>query len=330
MRTRSVNVLTGKPALGADMWMAFGLVIAWAALVPAFAATAQEDASGSDQTPGEIEPEGDPERSEPDRPVLAEGAFLVREAGVMAPLESGGWAFAFERDDRGRAPAPPMALLPCATLEQMERVTPASEKRVRLVVSGQVFVYRNRNYLLPTMFAFPSERNGEKDHERANGDSASEREAEENAEPQKQREASERAASADPSVEALIESIETLSEDRGEPVWAPPSGDGQHAGLRPDSSFLESRRGRLIRENASGRLVFSIDNDADESPGGDSPLTILPCLNRERMERLLEGREGSLSMTVSGRVFTHRGRNYLIPTMFQIASDQGVGLRSAR
>jgi len=301
---------------------AIGLLLA---LTAVDSAAAQDGAS---QRPAEIQPTDKGTEDAPQRPALAEGAFLVKQPGMMAPLQSGGWAFVFDRNDRGLAPAPPMALLPCATLERMEQLVPPGEDRVSLLVTGQVFLYQNRNFLLPTMFSFPPEEENELGED---GSSANAEETQSDAETsdERQEQALRRAESADPSVEALIESIETLSEDRPEPVWAPPSGPGEHVGLRPDGSYLQTRRGRLIsREN--GNLAFTINTDADQAPGLDAPLIVLPCLNRERMERLIERRGKGLSMVVSGRVFSHGGRNYLIPTMFQVATDQGLGLRSAR
>jgi len=44
-----------------------------------------------------------------------------------------------------------MVLLPCRLLEHMEQIVHGRSDQVVFVATGQVFVYRGTNYLLPTM-----------------------------------------------------------------------------------------------------------------------------------------------------------------------------------
>ncbi|MFM9958683.1 MAG: hypothetical protein ACKVZJ_11450 [Phycisphaerales bacterium] len=54
----------------------------------------------------------------------------------------------------------PMRLLPCLNLQEMERLTQAHAVALEFKVSGQVFVYDGKNYLLPTMYLIEADRDG--------------------------------------------------------------------------------------------------------------------------------------------------------------------------
>lgn len=85
------------------------------------------------------------------RTVVPEGTFLPSRRGRMVRAHTGEWIFVFDADARGES-EPPMVLVPCRTLMQMERIAEHRGEAATFTVSGQVFVYHNRNYLLPTMF----------------------------------------------------------------------------------------------------------------------------------------------------------------------------------
>lgn len=87
------------------------------------------------------------------------------------------------------------------------------------------------------------------------------------------------------------------------------------AKLLREGTFLASRRGRLIR-TSDGNWTFAFD--ADRSGKADPSMTLMPCLNLQAMERLVERGGESLSFTVSGQVFVYRGRNYLLPTLYVV------------
>ena len=57
-------------------------------------------------------------------------------------------------------PAGPMRLLPCLNLQEMERLTRNRAVPTQFKVSGEVFVYEGRNYLLPTMYLVEQDREG--------------------------------------------------------------------------------------------------------------------------------------------------------------------------
>lgn len=86
-----------------------------------------------------------------DRPKLRrEGEFIISRAGrLVRSADAATVMFAFEADDAD-SPEPPMIMQPCRLLESMEDIVQQRGDEVVFVVSGQVHVYRNANYLLPT------------------------------------------------------------------------------------------------------------------------------------------------------------------------------------
>ncbi len=63
-------------------------------------------------------------------------------------------------DAEAAASTVPMRLLPCLNLQEMERLTQAHAVPLEFKVSGQVFVYDGKNYLLPTMYLIEADRDG--------------------------------------------------------------------------------------------------------------------------------------------------------------------------
>ena len=84
--------------------------------------------------------------------LVREGSFLVRRRGILVPVSEGRWGYVFDEDAEGDA-EPPMLLQPSLRLAEMVRLARSRSETVTFEVSGQVFVYRGRNYLLPQSFA---------------------------------------------------------------------------------------------------------------------------------------------------------------------------------
>ena len=81
-----------------------------------------------------------------------EGEFVrTRKGRLVHAANSRQALFQFEADSAG-SPEPPMVLMPCRLLESMEELVFEQGDWVVFIVTGQVFVYREVNYLLPTMF----------------------------------------------------------------------------------------------------------------------------------------------------------------------------------
>jgi hypothetical protein len=67
----------------------------------------------------------------------------------------------------------------------------------------------------------------------------------------------------------------------------------------------------------------------DKGPGGgsdkvDRPLVVIPTLNLQRMEVWALRRGEDLTFELSGRVLAYQGKNYIIPTMFQVYPDNDL------
>ncbi|MEX2213667.1 MAG: hypothetical protein WD768_06045 [Phycisphaeraceae bacterium] len=79
-----------------------------------------------------------------------EGEFVLSRRGRLIKSTSGQSMFAFDADGATAAEGP-MYLLPCRLLESMEGLVADQSEELVFVLSGQVFVYRGANYLLPTL-----------------------------------------------------------------------------------------------------------------------------------------------------------------------------------
>ena len=89
--------------------------------------------------------------------LVQEGTRVVARRGRLSRGPRGTWWFTFDADVDGLAD-PPMVLLPCLLRERMERYAERSGGRAAMLLSGRVFQYEDRNYILPTMFQIPRER----------------------------------------------------------------------------------------------------------------------------------------------------------------------------
>lgn len=80
-----------------------------------------------------------------------EGQFIVARTGRLVRSADGAHAlFVLDADGRG-APEPPMVMQACKLLETMESTIAEQGDDIPFVVTGQVYVYRGANYLLPTI-----------------------------------------------------------------------------------------------------------------------------------------------------------------------------------
>jgi len=80
-----------------------------------------------------------------------EGQFIVARTGRLVRSADGSQAlFVLDSDGPG-APEPPMILQACKLLETMEKTVQEQGENVPFVITGQVYMYRGANYLLPTI-----------------------------------------------------------------------------------------------------------------------------------------------------------------------------------
>lgn len=259
------------------------------------------------------------------RRVIREGSFLTNRRGRLT-REGRDWLFEFDRDARGVA-EPTMIVLPGQRLTEMERLIESRVESLTFVVSGEVFVYRGRNYLLPLFFSVA--RSGEAASPAARAPDAPT--------PQAQPAGS----SSNPSPEELLRGVERASaperpagaRDRalGESTASP----GPAApGLRREGEFLNLRKARVAR-TPGGLWRATLDNDPPAHPGGapapgDAPMTLLPCQTLTRIESIAERAPSGLTLSLSGHVFLYEGENYLLPTMFVVEYADVSDLRSGQ
>jgi len=80
-----------------------------------------------------------------------DGAIMMSRRGRITRTAEGGWRFNFAADAAGLSD-PPMTLLPCLLLESIRnRIEVDGDDQVFLM-TGQVFSYHGRRFMLPTMF----------------------------------------------------------------------------------------------------------------------------------------------------------------------------------
>jgi hypothetical protein len=116
------------------------------------AATAASDLAGD-------VPATDVEEMTVDAAALAspsEGTILAARRGTIARDSGGAWVFAFDADAEGSAD-PPLVLLPCLMLERMESYARLMGAHAPVLLSGRVFRYEGRGYILPSAFRIPAE-----------------------------------------------------------------------------------------------------------------------------------------------------------------------------
>lgn len=254
--------------------------------------------------------------SMPNRKFRFEGAYVAQLPGTVIRIPTGDNVFLPDLPADNTPGDQPMLLMPCQRLSQIQAATEAG-REVPLTISGQAFVYRGRQYLLPSAFTLTSV------PKPANGVPTSNTAS--NAAPTTAPDAKPAdAPAADPRVDDLIHDLETRS--RGQRLLAPPveSSDAQapqaaepQANLLPEGDLIMNRRGRLVRlAGSDGRFAMVFDNDPNSPSTG--PLVILPCRVLETMEGLAMPRGDEATFRVSGRVLVHEGRNYLLPTLAQI------------
>jgi len=264
-------------------------------------------------------------------------------------------------------PAPPMVLLPCQRLAQvasgvqsrggagggtgaggvggggrardLDDGTPPMTAQAW--VSGLLYSYRGRAFLLPTAIAFADEP----------ADDAARGASHDGAKPDNNKTMTSAAAPTAPMINAkapsediavVIKDLEqawstrrTLSRpqrndsDR-ELLNSPANDDGSDAPrpmLLPERTVLSQVRGRLVRlAEAEGRFAFALDNDPN-SPNpaaAPEPLLLLPSRQLEQIEDAVAQLGDNTAFTLTGRVYEYRGNRYLLPIAFQVESATDI------
>ena len=247
--------------------------------------------------------------------LVREGAFLYDMRGELRRTELG-LVMDFAPDAITGQRLVSMVLQRGMTLTAMEQIIAAHDESIGFVVSGQVFVYHDRNYLLPTRFAIAT------DVEMAppQPDSA----ADPTIPPRPPGLPGFDDEADEPTIEVLLEGIETDTAGATNMPMAPSVG---RASRLREGEMIAQIRGRIL-PGVGGELVFTPDTDADTDASGIEvpPLRCMPCLNVERLEKLRQEWGDRLIVTMSGRIFVDAGRPMLLPTMYVVELERSGNL----
>ncbi len=245
--------------------------------------------------------------------LLPEGTFLVQRVGGLVRARTGEWIFISSPDESGRRD-PPMVLLPSATLEELEGRVADNPAGVRVMLSGQVLVYHDRNYLLPTLFAVTREQPEDPPQNLAQHlpDPVIGEIGAQSGEPES---TAGSVRSSDPRVAALLEQLEReggLTANLDRPFTSSNAERGE--AMLNDGKLVIRQRGRVTRL-VNGRLALSADQDDAKS----DPIVLLPSSTLAEMESAIARTGESRAVILSGRHYIHRGRRYLLPISFFLA-----------
>jgi hypothetical protein len=262
-------------------------------------------------------------------PLVREGSVLARVEGDLAqdPDEKL-WLFRPIQPEPGGLRRE-FALLPSPVLEDMLRTMRLSPSPVEFEMTGRVFIYKGRNFLLaelaPPIVRFDrtaTDGTTPPAGERAIAAPSGEAKFVPPTQP----------ADDDDAIDAVVDDLERRLEERIGRAPAQPVPDNRPR-ARDDSpradapvasgTRLVRRAGRLARDPQSGAWRFV----PTQSTGrGDASLELMPCQMLERLER--DAREGDASpeILLSGTVHVYEGRSYLLPSGFRRARDpRGIG-----
>ena len=259
--------------------------------------------------------------------VLAEGSFILARPGRLVPAPND--RMIFVPDPEQRLPGEgPVLLLPCSTLERLERIW-ANQP---VTVSGEILSYHGRNHLLINDFTLgiqPVRVQPDVDAEARPTDDA----------PDTNPTIDEPGLDEDPDVLELLRELD--ADDPTSPTRATnpainspnnrilnhtPRASGSSdarlqttppalaPGLR-EGTLLIRRPARLDRaSDGSWRAIF--DNDELEAASGIE-LTMMPSSLLMTMEQQSIRFGDSARFVVSGRVYVHNNQGYLLPTFYQ-------------
>lgn len=279
-------------------------------------------------------------------PLLREGSVLSRAVGDLAqdPDEKL-WLFRPSKAEAGGLRRE-LVLLPSPVLEDMLRVMRLSPAPVEFEVTGRVFIYRGRNFLLPELaptivrLDLTPATSPEGAGSRANEPRPT------NPPPARAPETApngvDRFVAPDDADDATVAEIERRLEERigRAPARVPDAPSTRASATGADEAGADEagrgidrptglperlvlRRGRLMRDPQSGSWLFI---PAQASGTGDPSLEILPCLLLEKLELAARENESSPDVLLSGSVVAYEGRQYLLPSSFRRArGGRGIG-----
>jgi hypothetical protein len=248
------------------------------------------------------------EGTKPETPraqLLREGSTLLRVPGrVHRDENTGTWEFVIDEGDE-QSPRHVLTLMPCTQLQEIERmIESAPDARLVFELTGEVYVFGNRNYLLPT---HPPLLIGREEPEPA-VDQPKETVGDEETDGQ--------ADEAGDSTESIIDRLERAvgplprRSDLDQEL-----DDAERNELMREGARLLDRRG-TVRRTSTGAFLFVFDADAEGQ--SDPPMPLLPCRLLHRIDAHAQNAGPDAKVLLSGRVFIYQDQNYLLPSVFRI------------
>jgi len=254
---------------------------------------------------------------------LAEGSFILSRIGRLVPAPNDRLIFVPAIDQRLPGEGP-VLLLPNATLQRLERIWAN-----RLVtVSGEILTYHGRSHLLISDFALGFAVSENISQIQLNDTPGEPEQPEQTDDPV---EDTPPGLDEDPDVLDLLRELDAESSaPSGADLQAPidsrfsqmPQSSNQLQTAPPslapglkEGTLLVRRPARLDRAT-DGSWMAVFDNDDPSTPEGIE-LTMLPCSLLMTMEHQAIAFGDSARFVVSGRVYIHNDRGYLLPTFFQ-------------
>ncbi|MEO0514455.1 MAG: hypothetical protein AAF086_04075 [Planctomycetota bacterium] len=285
-----------------------------------------------------------------------EGEFVIERPGELLAVEGETyWVFAFDPVP-GQPDLRPMIVQKCQRLASMQdTIAQRKGNDLGFTLTGQVHTYRGVNYLLPTAIS-----GTRKLPPGTNADQAEADAADDNTNPETNNfdldlSSNETPATFDSPGGANggladpIDLMEAMLDDRAEaprrpdtaPVASPLNEELDEAlqGIKPkteaeekllrEGEYLVNRPGRLVRGlgglvgGEASNVLFAFEADGQDPAAAEAPMLIMPCKLLELMEDNVVERGDQVVFIVSGRVYTYRGANYLLPSTVRLRYDLG-------
>jgi hypothetical protein len=247
---------------------------------------------------------------------LAEGSFILSRNGRLVPAPND--RLIFVPDPEQRLPGEgPVLLLPCAALERLENIW-ANQP---VTVSGEILTYHGRNHLLISDFTL-----GLSDIIQAPVEATTEQSTKP-VEPEAE-------LDEDPDVLDILRELDAENGTPSGTTFNDPIDDrfADTQRPRPQSSQLQTappelapgiregdlmiRRPARIDRAQDGSWMVIFDNDNKTAAHGIE-LTLQPCSLLMTMENQALAFGDSARFVVSGRIYVHNARGYLLPTFYQ-------------
>ncbi|HHN77235.1 MAG TPA: hypothetical protein ENK11_00975 [Phycisphaerales bacterium] len=264
--------------------------------------------------------------------LLPERTFLNKVTGTVlrGPNETRIFVPAPTRS----APTPrAMLILPCTVLERFDTYTLADADRAGVSLSGQVFLYNDRNYILPTLMQISSSAEpplAESTPPASPAPTPPDEIAttDQQARPDTPREAPPDPLADNPDVAALMAQLERHSPISRSLSTPPDDAPQDSEAAEPetpqppieDGGYIAARRGRVVRL-PEGVWAFVPDTD---DPAFRGSAVLLPCRTLEALERRAFYSGDAVAGLLSGRIYHYDGQTYLLPTLYQTEHRDGI------